>query len=613
MNLTKLFNIKYFMQNVKKSKMAIVLFLAIVPIFTALTIITMGKENMLEFWEIGLANIIFMYITPFVLSVVLFGYVYKKKSIDFIGSMPISRKTIFVTNTLGGMVLIVLSQLVTFLISILANTIVGGTVFVGMLWDIFIYQSIAYIFVFTISNLAMSLSGNILTQIVTTLLITFLISSGVAYFDLWNSSNSYVILDENGVTYSSVDNIRNYTAPSAVFGCAINGMSYEYNNISIIKMLILSIAYIAIGYAMFNKKIMEAAGESFENSYVHLLVKGLTLIPFAMILVPLAEDGGGEAIIFILAIIAVYYFIYDLITNKKNKVLVNLVAMAISILVLFSVYDVVSKVADGTKFSLNFNDVKSITIKDIGYKTNGINIEITEKDLIEKILLSEIRYNSSQKYVNTEINLKNGTKKLYDTRVDTDVLEVILSKANLDDFEAEKVEYISLGKNDKVAIKNLKIALNNAIKTNGLKNIYKRNDSEGAYIYTYAYANHSIRRIAYPINISKDVFTIVTKTSNQNAAEYINKRDYSYIYICIEDDIDYYGNCPKELRNFIVANKDKVCDLNEKYICIRIGEKRFFTNDIEKVKDIIKNSQVDYEEYDDYENYPYTSSYEIEI
>ena len=62
MNLMKLFNMKYFMQNVKKSKMAILLFLSIVPIFTALTIITLGKDSILEFYQLGLANIIFMYI-----------------------------------------------------------------------------------------------------------------------------------------------------------------------------------------------------------------------------------------------------------------------------------------------------------------------------------------------------------------------------------------------------------------------------------------------------------------------------------------------------------------------------------------------------------------------
>ena len=66
MSLAKLFNFKYFMQNIKKSKMAIILFLSVVPMFTALTIITTASNyTMLEFYELGLANIIFMYITLF--------------------------------------------------------------------------------------------------------------------------------------------------------------------------------------------------------------------------------------------------------------------------------------------------------------------------------------------------------------------------------------------------------------------------------------------------------------------------------------------------------------------------------------------------------------------
>ena len=93
MNLAKLFNFKYLMQNIKKSKMAIILFLSVVPIFTSLLLIISASNSYVpSFLELGSSNIIFMYITPFILSFSLFGYAYKKKSIDFIGSMPISRK-----------------------------------------------------------------------------------------------------------------------------------------------------------------------------------------------------------------------------------------------------------------------------------------------------------------------------------------------------------------------------------------------------------------------------------------------------------------------------------------------------------------------------------------
>ena len=174
MNLTKLFNFKYLIQNIKKSKMALVLFFIIVPIFTSLTIMT-TKDQILDFSELAFVNILGMYIIPFIFSVCLFGYVYKKNSVDFMCSMPVSRKTIFVTNTIGGIGMIVLMQLITLILTLLIGVVTGATISNAMVFDIFAYQTIAYIFVFTIANLAMSVSGNLLTQIVVTLLITFLI------------------------------------------------------------------------------------------------------------------------------------------------------------------------------------------------------------------------------------------------------------------------------------------------------------------------------------------------------------------------------------------------------------------------------------------------------
>ena len=109
MSLKKLFNLDYFLQNIKKSKMSILLFLLVVPIFTSLLIITAGEELMdVSFLGLGGFNIFFMYITPFILSLSLFGYVYKKRSADFMCSMPISRKSVFTTNTIGGILLIIL-------------------------------------------------------------------------------------------------------------------------------------------------------------------------------------------------------------------------------------------------------------------------------------------------------------------------------------------------------------------------------------------------------------------------------------------------------------------------------------------------------------------------
>ena len=113
MNLMKLFNFKFLMQNIKKSKALIILLTIVVPMFTSIMLLSIDVNYALPFWELSIINIIGMYIIPIVLSMTLFNYVYKKNSVDFIGSMPLSRNTIFLTNTIGGIAIIIIMQLIT--------------------------------------------------------------------------------------------------------------------------------------------------------------------------------------------------------------------------------------------------------------------------------------------------------------------------------------------------------------------------------------------------------------------------------------------------------------------------------------------------------------------
>lgn len=599
MSLAKLFNFKYFIQNIKKSKMAIILFLSIVPIFTALTIITTSSYSaMLEFYELGLANIIFMYITPFVLSFSLFGYVYKKKSIDFIGSMPISRKSIFVTNTLGGIILIIISQLITLLISLLIGVFTNGIIFPEMLFDIFLYQTIAYVFVFIVSNLAMSVSGNLLTQIVVTLLVLFIIPVSVFYFDLWNGSN-YDIVDGyyNVNSYYSLEGIRSYTAPSMIFALTNSNAEYGFNAISLIKMIILSTIYVILGYMMFEKKKLETAGESFENKYVHMIVKGLTLIPFAMILVALIDSSEWEAISFIIAIIAVYYLVYDLITNKKNKIGQNILAMMATVLVLCSVYGIIANAGENVDLEIELEDIDKILITDVAYRLTGLNYEINDKELIEKIMYdaaSDRDYKNGER-VKLELKMENGKRLSYRPYINYNIIEQILEEAVLEEFEIKEIEYNENIEFNKEQRNKLKVALNNAIKEKGITNLFNtlRNEDYSYYVYGYEYENHMVRKITYPIVASEEIFNIVVSAENSNAAEFIRKRESHDLYLNLYNikDFRYYGDCPEELKAYILKNKDVDCNMNKEYVVLRIDNVRFFTNDIENVINIIKNSK----------------------
>ena len=114
MNLTKYFNFNYLKENIKKSKGVLLLLILVVPFFTILTLALMynNKNNieLLNMKNIIFVNLIGMYIIPIGISFSLFGYVYKKSSVDFINSMPINRKSIFITNSIAGILIIILLQ-----------------------------------------------------------------------------------------------------------------------------------------------------------------------------------------------------------------------------------------------------------------------------------------------------------------------------------------------------------------------------------------------------------------------------------------------------------------------------------------------------------------------
>ena len=602
MNLMKLFNLKYLMQNIKKSKMAIILFLSIVPIFTALTIILNNSYYYaLEFYQLGLANIIFMYITPFILSFCLFGYVYKKKDIDFVCSMPISRKSIFVTNTIGGIILILISQFITFLLSWVLGLATGTMVFTGMIWDLFLYQTLAYIFMFAIANLAMTVSGNVITQMIVTILILFLIPATTFYYDLWQGSY-YDLVDGNYTVNAdyTIRNVRTYTAPSLIFGAVNSYWQYEPSTASALKMIILSVAYILIGYYLFEKKKMENAGESFEKPNTHFFVKALTLIPFAMILAPCIDEDEWEAALFLIAIVAVYYFIYDLITNKKHKFMKSLGMLALSLAVTTGVYGAVGKIAEDTDPKIEMDDIKSVTIEEIGSYMSGLDYEITDKEVFEVLLYEGGQNIYYDKYyydskvdiayepipddarkvervrVLLTINMKNGTQKKTRIYINEELFYKVAEKTAYETTDVGIIQYkesVEFTSEEKVALKN---ALNNLFVEKKFDVLYEALNF-GYYdsIRTYRYVGHEVQSFRFPVNTTKEIFEIITTAENRATSEFLRKRKNLELYMYVElydgkIQFDYNGDCPTVVKEFVINHSGEKCNKDKEYITLTI-------------------------------------------
>lgn len=669
MSSTKLFNKNYLLENIKKSKGLLILFLSLVPIFTCISLVLMANNQelgILSNFEISIINIIGMYVIPVIISYSLFGYIYKKVSVDFINSMPINKKSIFVTNTIGGILLILLMQAITLILLFICNSFSKSLIiFPQIILDSFIMMTISYIFVFAVTNVAMSISGNILTQIAVTMLILFLVPfcidsyEGFSYYGYLNYEFVQGGINDASIT---VGKDINYTMPYRMFSMIIRGYQNSFYSInSILRMIILSAIYFIVGKQLFEKRKMENTEESFSNVHVHLLIKGLTIIPMIVFLNQVTGDTVFN--IFAVALIAVYYFIYDLVTKRKVNFLLSLIYLVATLIIIQSIYIGTEKFKEknDNKYILK-NEVSqvSIDLSDVfNYYSSGreiLDYYIDNDELLELIFeegrqfdYSNSLYSSSsqlsypyytQNTYSLSVNLKMNNGKILRTSItlfESTINEII-------EILSKDEEYVNIIKNihiedsiikignkkldDEIDIK-MKEEMIAEINNMNLKEYFDRviKDSSEK-IYLYYYKNHKIITESIPIELNEEIFKVTTSIFNETAKDLLELYSKNEIYYNFNIDeinnnrdmYEKYGNklytddAKEQISEFIKNNYNVQCNMNEKYYIIRVygsmNNLIFLTNSINEIMEILDNVKYDdmyiesaEYEYDYYDNY----------
>lgn len=649
MNLMDLFNIDYLKENVKKSKGAIILFSILVPLFTALvTVFIVRNEKTMAVpvpETVSLINLIGMYFVPLTISFLLFGYVYKKKSVDFVNSMPLNRKSIFVTNTIGGIIIITLIQLLTAMILLICNRVFSDLViYPQMIFDIFILMWVSYVFVFFVSNMAMSVSGTFLTQIAVTMLMLFLIPFCMDTLHGFQTDR-YLLTDSQDEIIESLGVVEsNYTMPYRIFDLILTGNigdSNLYSQKSILRMVVLSIIYFIIGLKLFEKRKMENNEESFAKENVHLIVKALTMVPMVVVLEYISNN---EVIsIMLLAMIAVYYFVYDFIVRKRIKFLKSAVCFLVSLLVLYGISYGVHKLNDDSVFDTKIptTQINSIAVTEYSewnkktFYANRVYMDeyfIDDENFINLVingLKSETQFNDG--LLKVIIKLKNGQKYNVSTySIDSGKLNEILQYLNNDEkyVKIAKEKALERGvlttsgalftdEETDMIYKEVEKELEKSSMTNSITKFSSRRGSKS--IMSTFYRNHKLQQNVIPMDLTNNVFEISTKAMNRNAKQIVEKyfeTENSYAsltvdeivgYETIEDEDEYYmlGYTNEKAMEFIEKYADEVVDLNKPYAVIsgsiRMAKSNyiyFYTNRIDEILEFM-HTEKQYQEDND--------------
>ena len=612
MNLKNLFNKNYFVQNVLKSKAVIALVLGIIPILNAIYIMSLANETngnvVVEFGELSIINVLGMYVLPVIISLCLFGYLFKRKSVDFINSMPLSRKQIFVTNTIGGILLIVSMMLINTLI-ILVQTLIFSNLVIpfNMIIDYFVLFTISYIFVFVISNLAATLAGNNITMIILTILIAFFVPFMHHYISGFDGEfNDNVIYTQSAdcvkceevYTYgnNTLKEIRkenSYTLPYNIFTNVFTGDGTIYNTGSIVKMVILTIVYILLGIILFERRKMEVNETSFKKPSSHFLVKSLTLIPIFILVLMIINDGiSFTAALFILVLVITYVIIYDLMTLRgiKNFKL-GFVYFVLTAAVTTGLYYGVDAYYNNNSKELTKEDITTIDqvavyIRDLDYARNynskSYGVYIKDKDVLQIIkdnIQNPIKYDEYTTNTNIKLKIKN---KEYETNIylPNEEYENLVEKVANNEEYVKEFKNIDYSQVNAISVDNINIIgedkeeflniLKKSIENVDLNNYMNVQYVE--YMSLRMYTKHKNVSYQFPVTITKELYNkyreivnrdFLNKIKNKRNLDIYNMEIISKYGSTITDERYYYGYNSKEqtaLVNYLLGLNTIVVD-----------------------------------------------------
>ncbi len=635
MNLKAFFNMNFFKENIKKSKGLLAFLLGIIPIINIIILIILltGNEGILVDFNtlsfITYAGIIFV---PLSLSITLFSFIFKKKSVDFVMSKPINRKSIYFTNTLGGIFILLIFTLINTLIFGLFSLIFSNlTIPFALLLDYFIFWFISYVFMFIVTNLAIVISGNLITSFVVLMIIVFLVPylNYLQYFSFdYHSNYNYITCKEdtckpeNYYCYGDAECEKhmldneyeleytkimdyNFIAP-LMTGNNIES-STMYNTISLVKMLVLSFVYGAAGYFIFKKRKMENNETSFKNAFAHYLVKGITLFPVCFVTYAIIRSTSGIGWLVSIVGIIIYSTIYDLITRKE---IFKLGKSLIISLLLFFLYTGI--------YTVNFQilDNKEHVVK----KFDGIiyeEVEITDQDLINEVIKATLNKTIEQTNHSLYVTFVEESNK-YEVRLD--IPESLFKKLEQKVKEKGRQTIKNMNYNNIYYIEycNLSIPVTKEIKKIIKDNINQLNEfdlEESEILYLYSYKNHKYEKISIPIKLTEELYKEVIDYQNKDFIKYITTTKYDLYFsphyyregIFSEEDLyvfDYVIN--SDLNAFIdYLQNDNEIDLTKESMNIHTYYNRSYNvtiNDVEKFQKEFEQYKENVKENIEYQN-----------
>ena len=354
------------------------------------------------------------YFTPAIFVLGLFGFMNKRNSSDFYHSVPLNRSCVYITYAAVTMVwcvfIILVSTFSSYILCSLAPNVMITPYFI---WTALYSSFIVAFLVMSIALVAMGLSGNLFSDIVTFLLLMFAPRLIISAFVSALSSAVPVFSADSIPLLRPYINILFVPFES---GAAYSELLTDWG--IMLYSVILAVVYFIGGFFIHRARKSESAESAVAFRGVRHIVRSLIgIVPTLLICYPLASKLtlnesksylNTELLILAVGISVIAYFVYEFIATKSAKKLMYAIPLYL-IVVAFDCAFIFGSQAIGNSIVNTVpvqSDIQSVSVKYIDqsygniyriktyqeYKAKSFDYE--NKELI-KILSDSLAYNTN--------------------------------------------------------------------------------------------------------------------------------------------------------------------------------------------------------------------------
>ena len=487
-----------------------------------------------------------IFVLPVLVSILLFKYTNEEKSSSFIHGLPISKRKLYITNILTGIVMYVIPFLVNLIIILLLNLGEMGKYLqfadiikwfgVCMLYNTIFFAFATFIGTFCASKI----SHGILTYIlmyapVGVLVLTSAFVEDVLYGFKGLSSNF-----EEFTKLPFIKIIEDFREMSSYY----LSQTIKFETSTIIIYIISIIVMLVLGYFIYKKRKLEITKEFIAFKGIRSFVKYAATFLVNLLSYMYFYDVIGKHNIrtllasFVITLIA--YLIIEMILKKTYKVFKSIIGFIVYAVIITITFVILNTGAFGYETRIP----KAEDVQEVSFEVRNETINFKEKQNIENVIDFQRKLVDEKKKGYTEYTLeyklKDGRKITRKYDINNSLYKEELNKIlTSNEYYEEKIKQIEDVQKIKRINVNISYKQQYSTKTirikesdmsdfieNLIKDIKNRkatiNDNE--YVSEVARKNDKLRSIYVQVELKEDVSKIIRYISFEdiNIEKYIN-------------------------------------------------------------------------------------------